>query len=70
MEKYRLYKFVFQPSHTKEADWTQSVVAEATDLSKAQEIFEKILIIKSFIEHTKRIIFKSFKIKIREVVKW
>ena len=44
MKKYRLYKFVFQPSHTKEADWTQSVVAEATDLSKAQEIFEKILI--------------------------
>ena len=44
MEKDRLYKFVFQPSHTKEADWTQSVVAEATDLSKAQEIFEKILI--------------------------
>ena len=44
MEKYRLYKFVLQPSHTKEADWTQAVVAEKTDLSKAQEIFEKLFI--------------------------
>jgi hypothetical protein len=44
MEKYRLYKFVFQPSHTKEVDWTQSVVAKTTNLSKAQDIFEELLI--------------------------
>ena len=43
MESYRLYKFVLGPSHTKEGDWTQSGVVEATDLSKAQESFEKIL---------------------------
>lgn len=44
MEKYRLYKYVFEPSQTKEADWTQSVDAKETDLSKAQEIFENLLI--------------------------
>ena len=44
MDKYRLYKIVLKPSHTKEADWTQSDVAETTDLSKAQDIFENILI--------------------------
>lgn len=44
MEKYRLYKYVFGLSHTKEADWTQSVDAKETDLSKAQEIFENLLI--------------------------
>lgn len=44
MDKYRLYKFVLVSSHTKETDWTQSVVAETTDLSKAQETFEKLLI--------------------------
>ena len=44
MDKYRLYKIVLKPSHTKEADWTQSVVAETTDLSKAQETLEKLLI--------------------------
>ena len=44
MEKYRLYKIVLKLSQTKEADWTQSVVAETTDLSNAQEAFEKILI--------------------------
>lgn len=43
MESYRLYKFVLGPSHTKEGDWTQSAVVEVTDLSKAQESFEKIL---------------------------
>lgn len=43
MDKYRLYKIVLNPSHTKEADWTQSVVAETTDLSKAQETLEKLL---------------------------
>lgn len=44
MEKYRLYKFVFGLSHTKEADWTQSAEVNETDLSKAQEIFENLLI--------------------------
>ena len=44
MDKYRLYKIVLKPSHTKETDWTQSVVAESTDLSKAQETLEKLLI--------------------------
>ena len=44
MEKYRLYKYVFGPSHAKETDWTQSITAEVTDLSKAQEIFENLLI--------------------------
>ena len=44
MDKYWLYKIVLKPSHTKEADWTQSVVAETTDLSKAQETLEILLI--------------------------
>ena len=44
MEKYRLYKYVFGPSHAKGTDWTQSITAEGTDLSKAQEIFENLLI--------------------------
>ena len=44
MDKYRLYKIVLKPSHTKEADWTKSVVAETTDLSTAQETLEKLLI--------------------------
>lgn len=43
MDNYRLYKFVLKPSHTKEGDWTQSPVAEPTDLSKAQDLLEKIL---------------------------
>ncbi len=43
MEQYRLYKFTLKPSHTKEGDWTQGPVAEPTDLSQAQNIFEKIL---------------------------
>lgn len=44
MYKYRLYKYVLGSSHTQEVDWTQSVVAEKTDLSKAQEIFENLLV--------------------------
>lgn len=44
MDKFRLYKIVLKPSHIKEADWTQSDVAETTDLSKAQETLEKLLI--------------------------
>lgn len=39
-----MYKYVFGPSHAKETDWTQSITAEGTDLSKAQEIFENLLI--------------------------
>lgn len=44
MDKYRLYKIVLKPSHTVEGDWTQSVVAETTDLSNAQDTFERLLI--------------------------
>ncbi len=43
MDKYRLYKFTLKASHTKETDWTQSIVAEPTDLSNAQETFERII---------------------------
>lgn len=44
METFRIYKYVLRASHIKEADWTQSVVAQKTDLSKAQESFENLLI--------------------------
>ena len=43
MDKFRLYKFVLKPSHTKETDWTKIIVAEKTVLSKAQETFEELL---------------------------
>lgn len=43
MQYFRLYKFALKASRTKEANWTQSTVAEPTDLSNAQATFEKIL---------------------------
>ena len=44
MDYYRLYKFTLSLSHTKEPNWTHSVVAEPTDLSDAQNLFEQILV--------------------------
>ncbi len=44
MEEFRLYKFVLQPGYTVDSNWLQSETAEKTDLLKAQEIFEKILV--------------------------
>lgn len=44
MDYYRLYKFTLSLSHTKDPDWTKSVIAEPTDLSNAQDLFEQILV--------------------------
>lgn len=44
MDYYRLYKFTLSLSHTKDPDWTKSVIAEPTDLSNAQNLFEQILV--------------------------
>lgn len=44
MGKFRLYKIALSLSHTKEGDWTQSIVSEPTELSKAQDLFEQILV--------------------------
>ncbi len=44
MEEFRLYKFVFNTSTTIDSNWLQSETAEKTDLSKAQDTFDKILL--------------------------
>ncbi len=44
MEEFRLYKFVFNTSTTIDSNWLQSKTAEKTDLTKAQEAFENLLV--------------------------
>ena len=43
MDKFRLYKFVLKPSHTKETDWTKIIVAEKNSSIESPRNFRRII---------------------------